>query len=651
MPPVQSNAPTSKFVCRLINTFGDGHNHELQQYEETCNILKEQHKSDGILRDIDCTMLGNVWCNKVSLDSLLLTPQGIYIIEYKHYTGNITTISIDGQKNFICLDANDKPVCDSNGDPLKVKGGTFANPYEQAKANRKTVIESLKKCFNGDENKKFDVKVIILFPGDTKIISKGLSDDWLMVTNKESLIGYLGLDIAIGVLFNNGLTASQQETFCKYLDANKDVMPTIDPIKQVDELCHIGSTQGDTKDAYDTFQSAYKLLNKCDKLSRDTIKGKMQVLYLMGATKYYTKSDKDMFIDMVTRNKQSNDNLIKSFAHFYHGWILLHGFYGFKKDKEAALKEFYEIKTPTTKISEFIKRIEKEIAEEKAKAALEEKKAQERQQAQARERERQDKEYKNQYNRTTMLRRIGEEFYNAGREVASMRIILPIVFGCCIMLKYPLQRCWSIALIAAIVASVVFFWAYLICRDEKDLDRWFIRKKPVEHFKNFDFRLIKLENKWEDYEILKTALLFLAFLLIMCAPFVLSVIILTKGADYFTAGASIQKINAWFSFHASLNPFSKIIFFAIFYFVINIVAYSFAFIMSVIGEISTMYDTSSNRISKYYSIPAPDLQKKSIVNTSLRLCKRSYYFALMMLGIVTLLTIIKPHIYSFFSHS
>lgn len=116
--PNTNKSMSSNFESRLVNSFGDGHNHELIQYEELKALLE---RKAGIY-SLKGVFLGNVMCGSSSLDSLLLTQYGMFIVEYKNY--GVDEIRITGQKEFLGYRDDGTPWLDQSGMQVKVKGGS-----------------------------------------------------------------------------------------------------------------------------------------------------------------------------------------------------------------------------------------------------------------------------------------------------------------------------------------------------------------------------------------------------------------------------------------------------------------------------------------------------------------------------------------------
>ena len=176
-------------VSRLVNRFGDGHNHELNQFIDARDIITKVAAES----QREMYLLGNVIVDQSSLDALLIGDFGFVILEFKSYR-NIGSVCLTQQKQLVCYDNNRNPQKDENGNDLTVKGGNQTNgPLEQAWKNRNNTLSYLKECLKQDYVGA--IYLVILFPGDINIEGlENLQDNekgWLSVKCETGLEKYL----------------------------------------------------------------------------------------------------------------------------------------------------------------------------------------------------------------------------------------------------------------------------------------------------------------------------------------------------------------------------------------------------------------------------------------------------------------------------
>lgn len=208
----------STMECRLINRFE--HDHEMSQYLEIRNALTSASSSSRL----QGVLLGNVMCGSASLDSLLLTPYGVFVVEFKSYP-KVHTVRVNGQRKFVCCDSTGAEMRDASGMTLTVKGGCQDSPFDQARINRRLVREKLVSVFGETIGNGIHVGVIILFKGQTQI--KGLEQfeerelKWLTMVNSSNLKSFFSV---APDLKTRGLDSMQQKQLADRLDANCDLL-------------------------------------------------------------------------------------------------------------------------------------------------------------------------------------------------------------------------------------------------------------------------------------------------------------------------------------------------------------------------------------------------------------------------------------------
>ena len=209
--------------CKLVNHFE--HEHEREQYKEIRGILTSGRQGIGH-RGV---LLGNVMCGSASLDSLLLTEFGVFIIEFKSYP-NVRTVKVNGQREFVCYDKSGSIMKDGSGNILTVKGGCQSSPFDQARINRRIVREKLISVFGESVGKAIHIGVIIVFRGDTQI--QGIDEftakelEWLTIINTANLIPFLSI---ASERRTKGLDTLLQKELITRMDANRDLFGSDSP--------------------------------------------------------------------------------------------------------------------------------------------------------------------------------------------------------------------------------------------------------------------------------------------------------------------------------------------------------------------------------------------------------------------------------------
>lgn len=264
-----STYSSGKITCNLVNHFQ--HDHELLQYKEIRDILL----SDTNLSGIDGVLLGNPMCSSASLDSLLLTPFGVYIIEFKDYH-NVKRVRINGQREFVCLYEDGNPMKDKEGNPLTVKGGCSSSPFEQARINRRIVREKLIRVFGATVGNSINLGVIIVFRGKTR--TEGINEfssneqKWLSIINTSELEPLLSV---ASLCKSKGLDASQRTKLISCMDADRDLLPaTIRPTSSVRVSTPVSTVRPTVTESTKSFSPtpSYEYSEKQNKLTDEAKK-------------------------------------------------------------------------------------------------------------------------------------------------------------------------------------------------------------------------------------------------------------------------------------------------------------------------------------------------------------------------------------------
>lgn len=96
--------------------------HEREQFRNLCVLLKERYSSST---DEMCFFIGNYNIGDVELDGIIIKNEGVVLIEFKDFGGNITAIE------------NGDWTAETDGIKSVIRGGSGRkNPYLQAKINR-----------------------------------------------------------------------------------------------------------------------------------------------------------------------------------------------------------------------------------------------------------------------------------------------------------------------------------------------------------------------------------------------------------------------------------------------------------------------------------------------------------------------------------
>lgn len=306
-----------KFECRLVNSFGDGHNHELEQYKTFCGSMERIAATKGF----EGILLGNVYCDNVSLDSLLLTSFGVFVIEFKNYT-KVAGVKITGQKEFQCMNIKGDRMILPDGNFLNVKGGSLSSPYDQAKKNRIAVFNTLKRLFGEEKASTVHVGVAIVFNG--KLVIEGIENiieserRWLTVVDSVGFEQFMAYVAGEGT---KGLNASDREAFINHMDANASIPIKVDMLKQAQEYYDMG-----------LYEAACRKALSCDSTNPVVMQLVMQALFRS------KKKDFKMFQDLLVSARNTENPMLVKTANKLVGLSLLKGCNGFPKNEDRALE-------------------------------------------------------------------------------------------------------------------------------------------------------------------------------------------------------------------------------------------------------------------------------------------------------------------------
>lgn len=596
-----------KINCRLIKSFGDGHNHELEQYKELCAKLENTN-----LRALQgCFLLGNVVCGSVSLDSLLLTPFGVFIIEFKCYN-NVNRIKINGQKDFLCLNADGSLVKTPKGDTLTVKGGSMDSPYEQAKVNRRAVRDCLKKCFGSDIANQIHIGLAIIFKGNVRIEGlEALSDydrDWLTAINSDNISNYLSY---ICEEKKRGISIVQQKQLIEFMDANQNVLTSTSIFDQACNLYEMGK-----------YADAYKLLKKCDPLNEKVITKTLATLFWLNDSKEFTS--------LVSKMMNNPVPDIRDLTYYLLGIAYQMGKCGYKKNDDKALECFYKIEKNNDYVTSRIKEIEEKKSKENIIWI---------------ENNRKETTRKNLH---SLLRDAPEGYDKTGRIVSTILFLMPFVFGISILLPEMKMHWHSIGtLLAVMTAAIMTFIGWKWMENYED-DCWYIRTSPLNHVKEWEFRTIKVNKRdfFEGNRWYKSGLIALLFMAFQIVPFFIGFHLLCNLVEWLSSSNLGASFNNFIYNNSSVDLLKYIPWFVMLYFLLNITGYLYALVIQLTEQCKLQYP-DDYKGDAYYCIAVPNLwvNSRPALKSSLSMCKQSLLFGITMPVFLSVLGAIKPLLY------
>ena len=168
---------------------GFSHPHEQEQLDEILPILDNYYKGNT-----NAYLLVNTIFSGVEPDAMLVTSNYVIGIEFKNFGSR----NRETPQKVVCRDNgswnvlknNGEPMIDKAGNALSVKGGTFANPYDQANYNRKIVKGDLSDFLQSDRigNRIF---WFIVFNRYMEADVQYLNAPWLKILTNESIVRQL----------------------------------------------------------------------------------------------------------------------------------------------------------------------------------------------------------------------------------------------------------------------------------------------------------------------------------------------------------------------------------------------------------------------------------------------------------------------------
>lgn len=562
-----------KFECRLVNSFGDGHNHELSQYNGIAEVLKRISEAKGF----DGVLLGNVVCDNVSLDSLLLTSFGALIIEFKNYT-NVAGIRITGQKEFQCVNADGSRMIKSDGTYLNVKGGSLDSPYDQAKKNRIAVCNTLKRVLGEQTAKAVYVGVAIVFNGSVTI--EGIDNivdterRWLTVLDSkglENLVTYISGDNT------GGLTTAQINSLIDHMDANKDVVEKIDVFHKAEVYYSIGK-----------YREAYNCIKLCDPYREEVILLKLRILF-------FKRDDARTFNSLIVENIESRNHVIRDVCNYLLGMSFYYGINGHNKDMDKALIYLSKCNLHLQGVEEIISSLTKEkerIRKNKEEETLRRKKL--------------EKEKAFDEEKRRIVSKANCEYKYAGRIAVTSLIIMAIFFCTSIMLpELGIQWPWIAILGSMAAIGILINW---VKENGFGSDVWFIRKEPLTNVFDLTFKTVKIKDKsfMEGDRLYKAALHMISAIIYFGLPMYLCCRVVVLIIGYIISTDLISNANLSIAVSTGVDAAFWLPKFLVFYFILN-----FGAIMYIVCK--QLFCEDSLSFTRYYEkeynyiIAVPDI--------------------------------------------
>ena len=581
--------------CRLVNAYGDKHNHELLQYQETCELVARVAAKNG--RKI--ILLGNVVFGGSCLDALVIGDFGIVILEYKSY-GEAGIIRIDGQKQFHCLDNYGKSLKDENGGQLIVKGGSFSNPVEQAKVNYKNVSNLLKKVFGETVVVKIPRKLAIVFPGKKRI--EGLDhieqevSEWLNVIGSDKLFDLLDFFLKEN---RNRLSEEQVKLLIDHISANKNVLENVDIFRQAKDLFNINS-----------YKEALYLLKKCDATRPEVRELMLRINYKIGESRDFQKN--------ATAALQSENTSLRIRANELLGLASYYGTNGIAVNLENAV-EYLEATASVFDYSKLINEI-KDIIVSKRISKL-----------------RDEANKRNKESSKSLLSHAIDP-YKEGSRIASSALWI-VVSAFALSMLIPGIWEWRGIVLSVIGVGIM---VYALYKGMWDADRWFIRKEPQEYTSLLNLSIVEVDDRFISFKFprLKVFACGLIILAMIIAVFIL--VFLIVKAVLSTGIANDMAVSVYK--YSGVNILYWIPFFMVVYFILTMKP----FIYSLWNNISA-YGASmtSETLKSYYVIAIPGVlsQKKYGFSVAWSISFMTIKFSVALTVFLSVLGVAKPVLY------
>lgn len=157
--------------------------HEREQYRNLCVLLKERYYSSP---DEMCIFIGNFNIGDVELDGIIIKDEGVAVVEFKDYGGDITAVE------------NGDWISEEGGQRSIIKGGSGRkNPYLQAKINRNACRPILSETGALTPKQANRLASMIVFHRPAKIVNRiSPHVKWLRVCDEPGFIEELDLIVS-----------------------------------------------------------------------------------------------------------------------------------------------------------------------------------------------------------------------------------------------------------------------------------------------------------------------------------------------------------------------------------------------------------------------------------------------------------------------
>ncbi len=608
-----------KFECRLVNSFGDGHNHELAQYEALSQFLSKV----AAVKGIDGILLGNVVCDNVSLDSLLLTSFGVFIIEFKSYP-EVARVSITGQKEFRCLNADRSRMKKSDGSFLNVKGGSLDSPYDQAKKNRIAVFNTLKRVFGEERAKNIHVGVSIVFNGKTVVegIDKIIEAErrWLTVVNSvgfEQFISYAAEENA------RGLADLEREALISHMDADSNVIQKADAFQQANEYFRMGK-----------YREAYERAALCDPYNPKVVCLKLHALY-----HYQNKKYSSIFDKIVVDHINNNHPLIHETSNMLLGLSFYYGINGHEKNDERALLYLKQSGSLSNEVVDAIRAIEEK------KCLAQKRKEEDEKNQRAWELARRRKE--SYQDSCSMAISCAESDYSdAGRLVLTFLVMIAAIFLITIFIPNIKEKwMWAIGVCILAICGILK-WVYEDC----SVDSWFILKNPRPHVSSLPFRTLVLRSKSfsEGDRLYKTIFHIALSLLYFALPMFLCYRLVKIAIDYLMTVDGISKLVGKICLSSTFDPAFWLHAFLLSYFLLSFGAIAFV-VATRLFRVNNPFYAEHDEKGKCYLTAVPDIKADLLTfkdASIVGICKEGLVFSAGMTIALCILGAVKPYLFA-----
>lgn len=170
------------FISIIVNAYDDPK--EQRQFDVISGNLARYYRTiPG-----DAILLGNVRLGLHALDAVLLTRNGIMVLEFKNYSGDIR----------VSENVWENPLRD--GCVVIVKGGSGGKtPREQAEINRRGVMNACRDSIGDAKinalrpDSFFTVAVVFNHSVNVKVVTPSAQPRWLKITDNDNLLSVIDM--------------------------------------------------------------------------------------------------------------------------------------------------------------------------------------------------------------------------------------------------------------------------------------------------------------------------------------------------------------------------------------------------------------------------------------------------------------------------